>query len=99
MLPNKSIMEWAELIRIFMHKFSPNKKRIKIIKKVMSFSQYETENLAQAAERYFNLIRKNSIKGISEETTHHIFYNGLNESSKQTLDCCAGGCYMRLTKE
>ena len=36
-LPHKSIMDWEELVRIFMLKFSPNYKRIEVVKEVMNF--------------------------------------------------------------
>ena len=36
-LPHKSIMDWEELVKIFMFKFSPNSKRIEVVKEVMIF--------------------------------------------------------------
>ena len=56
-----------------MHKFPPHSKKINIIKEVMSFSQDKAKGLAHSAERYFRLIRKNLVQGISEATVYHIF--------------------------
>ena len=98
-LPHKSIMNWEGLVKIFMLKFSPNFKKVELVKEVMNFSQDPTESFVQTTERYFGLIRNNFIRGISEEVLYHMFYFGLNEKSKSFLDCSAGGCFMQLSKK
>ena len=98
-LPHKSIMNWEELVKIFMLKFSPNFKKVELVKEVMNFSQDPTESFFQMTERYFGLINKNFIRGINEEVLYHVFYFGLNEKSKSFLDCSAGGCFMQLSKK
>ena len=58
---------------------------------VQTFRQKEGESLYEAWERYKQLIRKCPSDMLSEWSIIGIFYDGLSELSKMSLDSSAGG--------
>ena len=60
------------------------------MQEINTFRQFEGENLAEAKERFHELLRR---------CPHHTFYNGLSGSAKTIIDATAGGALMKKTTD
>ncbi|KAL4397076.1 hypothetical protein AHAS_Ahas01G0155700 [Arachis hypogaea] len=89
--PKESLNSWEKLVNAFLAKFFPPQKLSKLRVKVQTFRQKEGESLYEAWERYKQLIRKCPSDMLSEWSIIGIFYDGLSELSKMSLDSSAGG--------
>ncbi|KAL4275779.1 hypothetical protein AHAS_Ahas20G0141300 [Arachis hypogaea] len=78
--PKESLNTWEKVVTEFLTKFFPPKKLTKLRLEVQTFRQKEGETLYEAWERYLLLTRQLDI-----------FYEGLGEMSKMSLDTSAGG--------
>ena len=89
--PKESLNSWEKLVNAFLAKFFPPQKLSKLRVEVQTFRQKEGESLYEAWERYKQLIRKCPSDMLSEWSIIGIFYDGLSELSKMSLDSSSGG--------
>ena len=89
--PKDSLNSWDKLVKAFLAKFFPPQKLSKLRVDVQTFRQKEGESLYEAWERYKQLTKKCPSDMLSEWTILDIFYDGLSELSKMSLDTSAGG--------
>ena len=89
--PRDSLNSWDKLVTAFLAKFFPPQKLSKLRVDVQTFRQKEGESLYEAWERYKQLTKKCPSDMLSEWTILDIFYDGLSELSKMSLDTSAGG--------
>ncbi|KAL4344759.1 hypothetical protein AHAS_Ahas11G0210500 [Arachis hypogaea] len=89
--PKESLNTWEKVVTKFLTKFFPPKKLTKLRLEVQTFRQKEGETLYEAWERYKLLTRQCPPDMFSKWTQLDIFYEGLGEMSKMSLDTSAGG--------
>ena len=61
------------------------------------FRQLERENLAEAWERFHELLRRCPHHRLTRWMYIHTFYNGLSDSTRTIMDASAGGALMKKT--
>ena len=89
--PKESLNSWEKLVSAFLAKFFPPQKLSKLRVKVQTFRQKEGEFLYEAWERYKQLIRRCPPDMLSEWSIIGMFYDGLSEMCKISLDSSVGG--------
>ncbi|KAL4294136.1 hypothetical protein AHAS_Ahas18G0197900 [Arachis hypogaea] len=87
----ESLDTWDKVVTEFFTKFFPPKKLTKLRVEVQTFRQKEGKTLYEAWERYKLLTRQCPPDMFSKWTQLDIFYEGLGEMSKMSLDTSAGG--------
>ena len=61
------------------------------------FRQFEGENLAEAWERFHELLRRFPHHWLTRWMQVHTFYNGLSDSARTIIDASVGGALMKKT--
>ena len=89
--PKDSLDSWDKLVTAFLVKFFPPQKLSKLRVDVQTFKQKDGESLYKAWERYKQMTKRCPSDMLSEWTILDIFYYGLSEFSKMSLDHSAGG--------
>ena len=89
--PKDSLNSWDKLVTTFLAKFFPPQKLSKLRVDVQTFRQKEGESLYEAWERYKELTKRCPSDMLSKWTILDIFYDGLSELTKMSLDTSVGG--------
>ena len=97
--PPASITTWDLLAKAFLAKYFPPAKTTKIIKDITTFQQFELESLSDTWERFKELLRSCPHHGLPRDVLIRTFYNGVTQSTRDTIDAAAGGSLMRKTVE
>ncbi|CAN6568112.1 unnamed protein product [Malus baccata var. baccata] len=92
-LPSGSISTWAQLNENFLHKYYPTSKTLDMRTQILSFAQKPNEEFHEAWERFKELIRKCPHSGINTTDQMHIFFRGLNMTTKTLVNASCGGSY------
>ncbi|CAN6723489.1 unnamed protein product [Malus baccata var. baccata] len=90
-LPSGSITTWAQLSEKFLNKYYPASKTLDMRTQILSFAQKPNEEFHEAWERFKELIRKCPHSGISTTDQMHIFFRGLNMTTKTLVNASCGG--------
>ena len=97
--PPDSIISWNDLVQKFMTKFFPPAKITQLVQEINTFKQFEGENLAQAWERFHELLRRFPHHRLTRWMQVHMFYNGLSDSARTIIDASVGGALMKKTTD
>ncbi|CAN6560054.1 unnamed protein product [Malus baccata var. baccata] len=92
-LPSGSINTWAQLSEIFLNKYYPASKTLDMRTQILSFAQKPNKEFHEAWERFKELIRKCPHSGINTTDQMHIFFRGLNMTTKTLVNASCGGSY------
>ncbi|XP_050150510.1 uncharacterized protein LOC126625460 [Malus sylvestris] len=92
-LPSGSITTWAQLSEKFLNKYYPASKTLDMRTQILSFAQKPNEEFHEAWERFKELIRKCPHSGINTTNQMHIFFRGLNMTTKTLVNASCGGTY------
>ncbi|CAN6557194.1 unnamed protein product [Malus baccata var. baccata] len=92
-LPSGSISTWAQLNENFLNKYYPASKTLDMRTQILSFAQKPNEEFHEAWERFKELIRKCPHSGINTTDQMHIFFRGLNMTTKTLVNASCGGSY------
>ncbi|CAN6697914.1 unnamed protein product [Malus baccata var. baccata] len=92
-LPSGSISTWAQLSEKFLNKYYPASKTLDMRTQILSFARKPNEEFHEAWERFKELIRKCSHSGINTTDQMHIFFRGLNMTTKTLVNASSGGSY------
>ncbi|KAM1127771.1 hypothetical protein ACFX2B_037288 [Malus domestica] len=92
-LPSGSITTWAQLSEKFLNKYYPTSKTLDMRTQILSFAQKPNEEFHEAWERFKELIRKCPHSGINTTDQMHIFFRGLNITTKTLVNASCGGSY------
>ncbi|CAL8152415.1 unnamed protein product [Prunus armeniaca] len=92
-LPFGSIGTWNQLSEKFLNKYYPASKTLDMRTQILSFAQKPNEEFHEAWERFKELNRKCPHSGISSTDQVHIFFRGLNMTSKTLVNASCGGSY------
>ena len=95
--PPDSITSWSDLVQKFLTKFFPPAKIAQLVQEINTFRQFEGENLAEAWERFHELLRRCPHHRLTRWMQVHTFYNGLSDSARTIIDASARGVLMKKT--
>ena len=97
--PPDSITSWNDLVQKFLTKFFPPSKIVQLVQEINTFGQLEGENLAEAWDRFHELLRKCPHHRLTRWIQVHTFYNGLRNATRTVIDALAGGALMKKTTD
>ena len=80
-----------------MTKIFPPSKIAQLVQEINTFRQFEGENLAEAWDRFHELLRRCSHRRLTKWMHVHTFYKGLSDSVKTIIYASAGGALMKKT--
>ncbi|WCJ37737.1 hypothetical protein M5689_018844 [Euphorbia peplus] len=86
-----TITSWHEMANAFLMKYFPPRQAIKLRNEVSHFAQEEDESLAEAWERYKELLRRVPNHGIPMWMQVQNFYNGVTNAYKIQIESVANG--------
>ncbi|CAL9020135.1 unnamed protein product [Prunus brigantina] len=92
-LPSGSISTWNQLSEKFLNKYYPASKTLDMKTQILSFAQKPNEEFHEAWERFKELNGKCPHSGISSTDQVHIFFRGLNMTTKSLVNASCGGSY------
>ena len=95
--PPDSITSWNDLVQKFLTKIFPPLKIALLVQEINTFRQFEGENLAQAWEKFHELLRRCPHHRLTKWMQVHTFYNGLSDSAQTIIDASTGGALMKKT--
>ena len=97
--PPDSITTWNDLVQKFLTKFFPPSKIAHLVQEINTFGQLEGENLAEAWDKFHELLRKFPHHRLTRWMQVHNFYNGLRNATRTMIDASAGGALMKKTTD
>ncbi|CAL9011906.1 unnamed protein product [Prunus brigantina] len=97
--PPNSITTWDDLATKFWVEFFPPATIERLRNEIMTFAQFDKEQMYEAWERYEELLRKCPYHELPKWMQVQTFYNGLNTTSKTLIDAAAGGALMAKTQD
>ena len=83
----------------FLTKFFPLAKIAQLVQEINTFGQLEGENLAEAWDRFHELLRKCPHHRLTRWMQVHTFYNGMRNVTRLVIDASAGGALMKKTTD
>ena len=89
--PPDSITSWNDLVQKFLTKFFPPVKITQQVQEINTFRQLERENLAEAWERFHELLRRYPHHRLTRWMQVRTFYNGLRNVTRTLIDASARG--------
>ena len=95
--PPYSITSLNVLLQKFLTKFFPSPKIAQLVQEINTFRQLEEENLAEAWERFHELLRRCPHHRLTRWMQVHTFYNGLSDYTRTVINASAGGALMKKT--
>ena len=90
-LPQGSIRSWDELSAVFMEKYYPMRRTVRVRSDISSFKQGFDESLSEAWDRFNGLLRSCPHHNFSDWILVDAFYEGLNAQNQVLVDYSAGG--------
>jgi hypothetical protein len=93
----ETVQNWNALMRAFKKEYYSPGKTQSLRNKITTFSQYPTETISEAFERFNEYTRAVPHHKIPEEDLVQKFYQGLTMVSRTTIDASAGGSIIELT--
>ena len=97
--PPDSITTWNDLVQKILTKFFPPSKIAQLVQEINTFGQLEGENLAEAWDRFHELLRKCPHHRLTRWMQVHTFYNGLRNATRTMIDASVGGALMKKTTD
>ena len=82
-----------------MTKIFPPLKIAQWVQEINTFRQFEGENLAEAWERFHELLRRCPHHRLTKWIQVHTFYNGLSDSARTIINASAEGALMKKTMD
>ena len=83
----------------FMKKFFPPGKIVQLVQEINTFGQLEGESLAEAWDRFHELLRKCPHHRLTRWMQVRTFYNSLRNATRTVIDASTGGSLMKKTKD
>ena len=80
-----------------MAKFFPPAKIAHLVQEINTFRYFEGENLAEAWERFHELLRRCPHHRLTRWMRVYTFYNGLSDSARTIIVASVGGALMKKT--
>ena len=97
--PPDSITSWNDLVQKFLTKFFSPSKIAQLVQEINTFRRLEGENLAEAWERFHELLRRCPHHRLTKWIQVRTFYNCLSEATRTVIDASTGGALMKKTMD
>ena len=97
--PPDSITSWNNLVQKFLTKFFPPVKIAQLVQEINTFRQLEGENMAEAWDRFHELLRKCPHHRLTRWMQVHTFYNGLRNATRTVINASESGALMKKTMD
>ena len=97
--PPDSITSWNDLVQKFLTKFFPLAKIAQLVQEIKTFRQLEGENLAEAWDRFHELLRRCPHHRLTRWMQVHTFYNGLRDATRTVIDASVSCVLMKKTTD
>ena len=97
--PPDSITSWNDLVQKFLTKFFLPAKIAQLMHEINTFRQLERGNLAEAWERFHELLRRCPHYKLTRWMQVHTLYHGLRDATRTMIDASAGGALMKKTMD
>ena len=97
--PPDSITTWNDLVQKFLTKFFLPGKIAQLVQEINTFGQLEGESLAEAWDRFHELLRKCPHHRLTRWMQVHTFYNGLRNATRTVIDASVRGALMKKTTD
>src|ERR1051325_8309141 len=88
------ISSWAELQQVFLEKYFPKAKKLKLKGQINNFLQLPRESIGATWERFTKYLRMVPDHKIVDDSLVEIFYRALDENSKAVADTIMGGVFI-----
>ena len=98
-LPPDSIITWEQLAQEFLNKYFPPGRAARLRNDITNFTQYESESLYDAWERFKDLVRKCPHHGLLKWQLVESFYTGISNATRTLIDAAAGGSLMKKSED
>ena len=95
--PPDSITSWNDFVQKFLTKIFPPAKIAQLVQEINTFRKFEGENLAEAWERFHELLRRCPHHRLTRWMQVRTFYNGLSDSGRTIVNASTGGALMKKT--
>ena len=83
----------------FLTKIFPPAKIAQLVQEINTFKQFEGENLAEAWEKFHELLRRCPHHRLTRWMQVHRFYNGLSDLARTIVDASVGGALMKKSTD
>ena len=83
----------------FLTKFFPLEKIVQLVQEINTFGQLEGESLAEAWDKFHELLRKCPHHRLTRWMQVHTFYNDLRNATRKVINASAGGALMKKTTD
>ena len=97
--PLDSITSWNDLVQKFLTKFFSPAKIAQLVQEINTFRQMEGDNLAEAWERFHELLRTCPHHRLTRWMQVHTLYNSLRDATRTVIDASARGALMKKTTD
>nr|GEW02538.1 reverse transcriptase domain-containing protein [Tanacetum cinerariifolium] len=96
-LNERTIETWDELRTTFISLFFPLALFDRLLEEIQAFSQHENKTLTDAWLRMKEILRNSHGHNLTKGNIIKIFYQGLNELTREALNVVAGGIFLYKT--
>ena len=93
--PPDSIISLNDLVQKFLIKFFSPRKIAQLVQEINTFRQLEGESLAEAWDRFHELLRICPHHRLTRWMQVHTLYNGLRNATRTVIDASVGGALMK----
>ena len=83
----------------FLTKFFPPAKITQLVQEINTLRQLDGENLAEAWDKFHELLRRCPHHRLTRWMQVHTFYNGLRDVTRTVIDALAGGALIKKTTD
>jgi len=91
-LATNSVASWNDFVRLFLRKYFPNAKTIKLRNEINQFVQLDRESFWKYFDRFKNLLAQCPHHGLDQTRLCQIVYKGLNQQTRTIVESmCQGG--------
>nr|GEZ36805.1 reverse transcriptase domain-containing protein [Tanacetum cinerariifolium] len=94
--PPRSILTWEDLVSKFINELFPSSRTINLRNEISNFQQRFDESFHETWDRYKDLLRSCPHHGFIELHQLDTFYNALNPTDQDSLNCGAGGNLLEI---
>jgi hypothetical protein len=95
--PAETVENWNALMKAFMKEYYSSGKTHSLCNKISTISQYPTETISEAFERFNEYTRAVPHHKFSKEDLVQKYYQGLTMASRTIIDVSLGGSIIELT--
>ncbi|XP_059302294.1 uncharacterized protein LOC132054268 [Lycium ferocissimum] len=93
-LPRNYIATWEEMVKVFLRKWYPPRKRAEIRDQIYEFKQRHREQLFEAWERYKEYLDRSPNHGFPDHIPKDKFYRGFDPMTQAIANNAIGRCFM-----